>query len=336
MGVVTSGIGAYTSIKGNRLGLTPDNQLVVGGQVMPTPYSALGAGVPYYCDPDNGDNNLSGRTPGTAVASLVTALGLTTAEQNDAVILIGDGNTSGTARLSANLDWNKDATHLVGIGAPNRQAKRTRISHDTSAATNFILFTVSADGCIFENFGMYMDIGQASTDETTVTITGRRSYFGGVSFEGLGDTNSASRAGSEIILLTAAEENRFVDCTFGLETVARSAANATLRFQTSCGRNSFEGCLFVMYATSIAPLWIDAPAANAFNGSSQYFKNCEFIETGLSGSSTPTVVGLSHSASNGTVYFTDCKMNAAAWAAASVRFQVSAGEKTANVYGNSA
>ena len=336
MGIVSSGIGAYKSILGGRLGITKDDELVLGGRVLNTGYAALGAGVPYYCDPDNGDNNLSGRTPGTAVASLVTAYGLTTAEQNDAVILIGDGNTTGTARLTANLDFTKDATHLIGIGAPGRQAKRQRISHAATApTTNFILLTFSCQGSIFENFGSFCGMAEAA-DETSYAVTGNRNYFGNVAFEGLGHATVAVRAGSEVVLLTGAEENRFVDCTFGLETIARNSASATLRFQTACGRNSFEGCLFPMYATASSPLWIDAPAANAFNGSSQYFKKCEFVEVGLSGSSTLTVVGLSHASANGTVYFTKCFMNAAAWAAASVRFQVSAGEKTNNVYANSA
>ncbi len=336
MGVVDSGMGAVKSILGGRLGITKDDELVVGGRVLHTGYAGLGAGIPYYCDPDNGDNNLSGRTPGTAVASLVTAYGLTTAEQNDAVILIGDGNTSGTARLTANLDFSKDATHLIGIGAPGRQAKRQRISHaSTAPTTNFILLTFSCQGSIFDNFGSFVGMAE-SADETSFAVTGNRNYFGSVAFEGLGHTTVATRAGSEVMLLTGAEENRFVDCTFGLETIQRTGANATLRFQTACGRNSFEDCLFPMYAGNTSPLWIDAPAANAFNGSSQFFDDCRFIEVGLSGSSEPAVVGLSHASSNGTVYFTRSFHNAGAWAASSARFQVSAGEKTNNVYGNSA
>ncbi len=40
------GIGGYKSILGDRLGITKDNELVVGGQVLATPYASLGAGVP--------------------------------------------------------------------------------------------------------------------------------------------------------------------------------------------------------------------------------------------------------------------------------------------------
>lgn len=325
------GIGGYKSILGDRLGITKDDELVVGGRVLNTPYAALGAGVPYYCDPDNGDNNLSGRTPGTAVASLVTAFGLTTAEQNDLVVLIGDGNTSGTARLTGNLDWNKDATHLVGIGAPNRQSKRVRISHAASApSTNTTMVTFSKDGCIFENFAMFEGMTEAAS-QIAFKITGLRNYFGNVSFEGLGASGSAGQANSVVVELTAASENRFVDCVFGLESMVRTAANATLEFASACKRNSFENCLFPMYATATSPLWITV-ASSGLGSAATYFKGCEFIETNLSGSSTPSVVALFNGVADGTLAFTNCYHNAAAWSATSVQVQVSAGEKTNNVY----
>ena len=334
MGNVSSGIGPYHSFYGGRFGITNDDELVVGGQIYGTPYK-YGAGVPYYCDPANGDNNLSGRTPGTAVASLVTAEDLTTASQNDAVILLGDGSaTPGTARLTANLDWDKDATHLIGVGAPNWQAKRTRISHAASApATNFILMTFSGDGCIFENIGMFCGMAE-SADETAFAITGNRNYFGRMAFEGLGHATPAARAGSEVGLLTGARENMFESCVFGLETQARSSASATLRFQTECRRNTFRDSLFPMYATANTPLYIDILTGGEA-GSSEYFFNCAFLEIGLSGSTEPAVVAAVHSAANGTVYFdANCTTKAAAWGASGSRVQVPASALTGGIYGN--
>ncbi|KKL08256.1 hypothetical protein LCGC14_2577660 [marine sediment metagenome] len=326
MGNVTSGIGAYKSILGGRLGITKDDELVLGGRVLNTGYAALGAGVPYYCDPDNGDNNLSGRTPGTAVASLVTALGLTTAEQNDAVVLIGDGNTTGTARLTAELDWAKDAVHLVGIAAPSRESQRARISHPTSAVTNFNLFKVSGSGCAFENFSLFQGVGQATTDEKLMEVTGSRNSFDGVAIMGIGATAGAARAGSYDLYLNGGGENVFRNCSIGVETIQRSAANANVRIRNRAQRNQFEDCDFVVSASSNAVLNIDADSNDALGGSTMVFKRC-FMRNllGIPSGVAQTVSITFDAANNGTIYVLDSWTQAAAWAAASARVQLANG-----------
>ena len=331
MGIVTSAIGAYKSILGGRLGITKDDELVVGGRIFNTQYAALGSGVAYYVDPDNGDNNLAGRTPGTAVASLVTAFGLTTAEQNDAVIIIGDGNTSGTCRLTANLDWNKDATHLIGIGAANRQAKRTRISHAATAPTaGFTLFTVSADGCALSNFGMFSGPNHAAT-RLDFVVSGNRNSFNTVAFEGMGHQSPADQAGSVVLSLVGARENLFDYCTVGVETIQRDTANNNLVFTSGCRRNEFRDTLFTMWATDTAQVFVTASAAAAFAGSSERFDRCQFLALGPTNptGATPAVVFVTGAGNNGTIYVTDCVMNAAKWHAASDRVQI-AGSSAVN------
>ena len=322
MGNVTPGMGAVHSLYGGRLGITKDDELVVGGQVLGTPYK-YGAGIPYYCDPANGDNNLSGRTPGTAVASLVTALGLTTAAQNDVVVLIGDGATTGTARLTAELDWTKNAVHLVGIGAPSRESQRARISTASGTVVNFNMFKVSGAGCIFRNFSFFQGVGQSATDEKLLEVTGSRNYFENVTVAGIAATAGAARAGSYDLYLNGGGENLFRGCTFGIETIQRSAANANVRVRNRAQRNQFEDCDFVVSASSNAVLNIDADSNDALGGSTMVFKRC-FMRNllGIPSGVAQTVSITFDAANNGTIYVLDSWTQAAAWAAASARVQL--------------
>ncbi len=317
------GIPGYKSILGNRLGLDKDDRLVVGGQVLGVA-GQYGAGVPYFVDPANGDNNLSGRTPGTAVASLVTAEGLTTSAQNDVVVLIGDGGSAGTARLTAELDWDKNAVHLVAITAPVMEAQRARISHAASPpASNFQMFKVSGSGNIFQGFSFYQGVGQASTDEKLIEITGSRNYFENIQFGGLGAQVGADRAGSYVIYLNGGGENLFRSCSVGLETVQRNAANGNVVIRNQAQRNQFVDTDFVMAADGTSPLFVDANASNALGGSSMVFKRCFFRNLlNITGASDPAVVCTYHASVNGTLYFIDSIMNATKWAAAGAAVQI--------------
>ena len=321
---VSSGLGGYKSILGDRLGLTQDNRLVVGGQVVGVE-GQMGAGVPYFCDPANGDNNLSGKTPGTAVASLVTALGLTTAAQNDVVVLIGDGATTGTARLTATLDWAKNAVHLIGVGAGVLENKRTRISHAAAAVTNLSpMITVSAAGCLFADFNAFQGTGESAKDEELMEVTGSRNYFVNVGLQGIAAAAGAARAGSNDLLITGGGENTWRNCLIGIETIQRSAANAVVRVRSLAQRNRFESCEFVMAASATSPIFVDVDEQNALNGSSLIFKDCFFRNLiNVSSAADPAVVCTYDSANvNGTIYFINCVMNATKWAAAGAEVQI--------------
>ena len=57
--------------------------------------------------------------------------------------------------------------------------------------------------------------------------SGGRNFYSNVNFGGMGDAASAADAGSRSIKITSGE-NTFDNCSFGLDTVARSAANANI------------------------------------------------------------------------------------------------------------
>lgn len=248
--------------------------------------------------------------PGTAdqpLQSIPRAYALMTEGNNDVVVLQGApttaASTTGTFRLSAQLDWAKSACHMIGVTAPTMIGQRARISTATGATTNIAdIFKVSAQGCMFLNFSIFQGVGQASTDEQLCQITGQRNYFGNVAFQGMGSANGAARAGSYVLYLNGGSENTFVGCQIGVDTQSRSAANASVKLRSAATRNIFMDCLFPVYATATSPLIVDA-AASASIDRFAWFKNC--LITNFGTSALAAVVGF-HASQGGFVLMDNC------------------------------
>lgn len=292
----------------------PDGITSFGVPVLGTLGGIPLTGTYYFVNPASGSDAYDGLSPQNAFRSLSSAYNAATAGQNDVIVLIGDGSTTGTARLSASLTWAKNATHLIGVTAPTMVAQRARISTLTTATVNINpLMTISASGCIFANFSFFQGVGQSATDEQLIDITGDRNYFYNIQFGGMGHATGAGRAGSYCVYLNDGDENTFDGCTFGLDTVSRSAANASVKMRGQSQRNVFRNCLWPMYATATSPLFIDVAAVGAIDRFQWVAQNA-FINTGTS--SVAAVVG--YNASQGGVVFLDnCSaVGATDWTAA--------------------
>lgn len=306
----------------------------VGGP--PTDFSALTVrGVPIissggaplftgrwiFADYANGSDGNSGGA-GDPVKTITQAYSLMTSGKNDVCVVVSDGTTASTQRLSASLDWGtagaKNSCHLIGMCSGNAINQRARISHLTTATTNINpLMTVSGADCYFGNFSFFQGIGQAGTDEQLINVTGDRNHFTNVHFGGLGHTNGAARAGSYIIKLNDGDENLFDNCVVGLETVARSAANGSVVLAGGAQRNMFVGCQFMMWASATSPLFVDANSAAALGGASTIFSGCSFTHLlGVGPVATPAVVATRHASANGSLVFDRCTTSATKWAAA--------------------
>lgn len=285
--------------------------------------SLLFTGNWYFCDYANGSDGATGAAD-DPLKTITRAYALCTAGNNDVVVIIGDGSTTATQRLEASFDWAKNATHLIGMTAPVWEAQRARISTLTTATVNINpLMTVSASGCMFANFSFFQGVGQSATDEQLISITGDRNYFGNIQFGGMGAAAGAARAGSYIIALTDGDENTFEHCTIGLETIQRSAANASVLVRSGSQRNTFNDCMFVMAASATSPLYVDANATGALNGSSLRFRRCSFYNLlNISSANTPAVTATVAADANGTVFFDQCTTMATKWAAAAATIQV--------------
>lgn len=280
----------------------------------------------FFVDYANGSDGNEG-TADNPLQTLSEAHSKAVAGNNDVVVIVGDGTTTATQRLEETLVWSKDATHLIGMTAPSMYAQRARISTLTTATVNINpLMTISADGCLFANFSYFQGVGEAGTEEQLLQITGDRNYFGTIQFGGMGAQVGADDAASYVIYLNGGSENYFERCAIGLETIQRGAANASVLVRSGSQRNDFSDCIFQMAADATSPLFVDANATNALNGSSMALKRCSFRNLiNITGAQDPAVVAVVAADANGTVYFEDCVANATDWAAASARVQVASG-----------
>lgn len=262
----------------------------------------------WFVDPVNGLDGNSGQNPDNALQSLYRALALATAGNNDVIILMGNGGTTGTARLSlaaaqavdptatsGTLNWNKAATHLIGVGAPTDIAQRARIAPPTGVYTqatfgsgNFV--TVSAQGCLFANISLFHGFSTGGVNQICWTDTGGRNAYYNVSFGGMGDAASAADAGSRSLKISGTTgENLFSGCTVGVDTVTRSAANASVEFAGGTPRNVFRDCLFPFQTSAAGVLGILGTGAACMDRF-QEFVGCSFINNIKSTSTQMTVL----------------------------------------------
>lgn len=252
------------------------------------------AGVPpftgnyFWVDQTNGsDGNTGG--PQDPFATLSQAHSACLAGNNDVVFF------SGTISLTATLSWTKAKTHLIGL-APASNNGRARISQ-TGSTVFTPLVSVTAQGCIFQNFATFHGFANASAQICWADTGGRNGYTN-VQFFGMGATLAANEAGSRSLTIGGEGENLFTGCTIGLDTITRSAANASLEF-LSGPRNVFRNCIFPMMTDDATAVCVTAGAAASDRY--QLFDNCAFINAIDSTSTTATAAFTINAAAGGLV-----------------------------------
>ena len=212
------------------------------------------------------DGNTGG--PQDPLATLTQALTFCTDGNNDVVYL------TGTVHVTATVAWSKSKTHLIGL-APNLQTNaRARIS--TTGTTVFTpLVNVTGSECIFTNIGSFHGFSNATTQICWADSGGRNSYnycfFGGMA----NATGAAAQTGSRSLTITTAGENTFTNCQIGLDTVTRSAANASLELLGDTPRNTFRNCVLPMLSNSASAVFVTVGASGMDRWA--LFDNCSFI-----------------------------------------------------------
>lgn len=301
------------------------SSLQVGGvPTMGMNGAPLFTGTWYWVDPANGYDGNLGTSPGAgnAFATLYKAHSMMTAGKNDVCVLVGDGATTGTARLSTalaqsvdssattgTLTWSKNACHLIGMTAPTAVAQRARIAppsgtytQSTFGSGNFVV--VSASGCYFANFSLFNGFSTGGTNQICWTVTGSRNYHWNVNFGGMADAVSAADAGSRSLKIGSggSGENTFDTCTIGLDTVTRSAANASVEFAGATPRNVFRNCLFPFMTSASTPLGYIGTGSECMDRW-QTFQNCQFINNVQSTSTTMAGLGTLPASAGGLLLF---------------------------------
>jgi hypothetical protein len=247
-------------------------------------------GTAFFLDAANGDDANSGLSPSEAVQTLAAAYALATDGAGDVIYVISNGLSSGTVRIDAAFTWSKNNTHLVGISSGVNISNRSRLAPtgSTTAFANF--FTVSGSGCLFQNLQWFHGFNTGTTAAICLTVSGGRNCFVNCHIAGMGDAASAQDAGSRNLKLATTGENQFLNCVIGIDTIARTAANASVEFSGGCPRNVFKKCTFLLWATSATVLGVIVSAA-AGSDRFQLFEDCTFINSIKSGAGT-AITGL--------------------------------------------
>lgn len=287
------------------------------------------AGVPFtgnywFVDPANGADGNDGTTE-LPLATLYEAHRRCIDGNNDTVVLIGNGQSSGTARLSlalaqsitpaataGTLVWSKNATNLVGVCAPTRIGQRARLAPPTGTYTastfgSATFVSVTGSGCTFANLDVFSGFSTGSTTAVNWNDSGGRNAYLNVNFQGLADAASAGAAGARTLKVSGTGEHLFQNCVLGLDTVTRTAANATIEFSAGTTRSVFENCIFPFMTSASTPLGIIVAAA-AGSDRFQLFDRCTFINA--VGSTSTTMAGLATLAASmgGVLVMKDCTL----------------------------
>lgn len=278
----------------------------------------------WFVDPASGADGNVGTSPEFPFATLYRAVQKAADGNNDVIVLIGNGQTSGTARLSTalaqtldstattgTLNWNKNALHLIGVAAPTKVGSRARIAPPTGTYTastfgSNAFVNVTGVGCIFMNIDVFCGFSTGANGMIAWTEAGGRNYYNNVNIQGMGDAASAAGANSRTLKITSSE-NTFSGCTLGLDTVARSAANATVEFASGTARNTFDDCIFPFQTSAATPLGVLASAAAAMDRW-QLFNGCSFINNVASTSTTMDALGTLPASAGGLILFKDATL----------------------------
>lgn len=265
-------------------------------------YSAIVGGKIFYVDPANGSDVSGDGTPSKPYSTLATAYGKCTAGKNDTVVLVSDGQSTGTARVDAAFTWAKDSTHLVGLCAPILFSQRSMIAPTSSTTAFANFFTISADNCVFENIQWFHDFATDTTNQIAVTLSGERNYFKNCHIAGIAKGDDA---GGRSLKISGSGENLFDDCVIGIDTVDRSAANASIEFSGGTARNVFKNCIIPSRVTAATPLAVITSAAAAADRF-QLFDRCLFINHNAS--QAQTAIATLAASTGGWLVFDNCML----------------------------
>lgn len=285
----------------------------------------------WFVNPATGSDGYDGTSPETPFSTIYAAYAAAADGNNDVIVLIGNGQTSGTARLSyanalasnsaatsGSLIWAKNALHLIGECSPTGISNRARLAPPTSyTAATFLngqtvgvtpVVSVTASGCIFANFQIWGGFSTGNAGMITWQDTGNRNYYSGVHFAGQSDAASAGGTASRTLILSGGGEHVFSGCTFGVDTVQRvTAASRTIEFKAGTARNSFANCNFPLFlATAAAGTSTLYTAAAASMDRWQRFDGCTFINAVNSTGVAQTALTTLAASSGGLLLLKNC------------------------------
>jgi hypothetical protein len=222
----------------------------------------------FWVDGTNGsDGNTGG--PQDPFKTLTQALSACLAGNNDVVFF------TNTFTPTATFVWNKNNTHLIGLDINGPYPTPTiSVASTTATAGAFSpLVSVTATGCIFQNFSVISGIAQAATQVAWAEAGGLNSYFN-VNINQVGNATAAAQAGNRALTL-ASVNNYFESCVIGNDLVVRATGtNSSVTFLATSGASKFVNCMFPMWSSVAANTFVSAAAATMVG--TTIFDNCHF------------------------------------------------------------
>lgn len=255
------------------------------------------SGNSFWVDETNGsDGNTGG--PQDPLKTLTQALALCTSGNNDVVYLVG------TVHVTATVNWSKSRTHLIGLSPMLDSEARSRISQ-TGSTVFTPLVNVTGSECIFSNIGAFHGFVDL-TNQICWAEAGQRNRYDHCAFLGMGNaTGGASQTGSRSLTVGAGGggENTFANCIIGLDTVVRSAANASLELLAATPRNVFRNCIFPCDTSAAGALFITVGSGGIDRWA--LFERCTFLNCIESGGTTMTAGIIANASAGGAVVLQD-------------------------------
>ena len=172
------------------------------------------------------------------------------------------------------------------------------------------LITVSGDNNAFYN----VHIANYGTSQYAVgglKVTGNRNAF--INVHGIGGGHATPAATTGMYSLHASgEENTYVSCTFGTDTIIRAAANGEILFDGTMRRNKFVDCRVISYSVTAGKGAIKSADATSIDGWT-VFKGCSFTNWNTGDLSALTSAFIGTNPNNLGLLMTDCSL--IGWAA---------------------
>lgn len=265
----------------------------------------------YFVKPGSGSDSNNGKKPTQAVATLSKALDLVTADNNDIIYMVAEDNSaSGTTDYqSATLAVDVDGVHIVGVNAGQRLGQRSRIAQLSTATGIEPLVTWSASNSSMRNVHIFHGVADA-TSKGAMNLTGERNYFSNCHVAGIGH-NDMDSANNYSLQVSGGAESSFVNCTIGLDTVARgTAANSEIRLASQATRINFEDCLILTYAEAAGHQFLIAGASSMDRY--VWFKRCLFANSDKSSGTAMDEAFDVNASQGGHIILQDCVLVGAA------------------------
>ena len=244
----------------------------------------------FWVDTVNGSDGGTGG-PQDPFATLSQAQTVCTAGNNDVVFF------TGTYKPAATFVWSKNNTHLIGLSVSPYAGPSISVASTAATSGAFSpLVSVTATGCIFQNFAVLSGIAQASTQVAWAESGGNNTYIG-VNINQVGNATAGAQAGNRALTL-ASVNNYFQGCVIGGDAIVRATGtNSNITLLAGSGSSYFKGCIIPMWSSVAASTFIVAAATTA--SGYMIFDECIFVNDINNAGGTALTQAFSISATTG-------------------------------------